>query len=142
MKMEKFEHELPLVTSVRRYRTQTKRFTKPLFPSYVFVNVRPTLRSRLFQQDLLVRTISVENQPLFVAQLEAIRAVVASGLELSLTPPLEKGTRVRITGGALFGVHGVVDDPKHPKGVVVSVDVLQQGVLVRIDPTLLEIVED
>ncbi|RME71526.1 MAG: antitermination protein NusG, partial [Verrucomicrobia bacterium] len=34
---DRFEYELPLVTSVRRYRNRTRRFTKPLFPGYVFV---------------------------------------------------------------------------------------------------------
>ena len=29
------------------------------------------------------------------------------------------------------GLVGVVDDPKNPKGIVLSVDVLQQGLLVR-----------
>ncbi|MGH8018032.1 MAG: transcription termination/antitermination protein NusG [Opitutaceae bacterium] len=140
LRAECFEHELPLVTSIRRYRTQTKRFSKPLFPGYVFVRLQPALRSRLFQQDLLVRIIPVENQTLFVSQLETIRAMIRSGLELQLTPPLEKGTKVRIMGGALYGVEGVVDDPKHPRGVVVSVDVLRQGVLVRIAPELLEVV--
>jgi hypothetical protein len=36
MAAEKFGHYLPLVESVRRYGQQTKRFTKPLFPGYVF----------------------------------------------------------------------------------------------------------
>ena len=39
MKAEKFEHYLALVQSVRHYRQQTKRFTKPLFPGYVFACV-------------------------------------------------------------------------------------------------------
>ena len=38
---EGFPHYLPLVPSVRRYRDQTKRFTKPLFPGYVFAEIPP-----------------------------------------------------------------------------------------------------
>jgi transcription antitermination factor NusG len=140
LSVERFEHDLPLVRSIRRYRTQTKRFTKPLFPGYVFVHLLPSLRNRLFQQDLVVRLIAVEDQAKFISQLEAIRAVVKCGLELNLTPPLSKGTRVRIAGGPLHGVEGVVEDPRHPKGVVVAVDVLQQGVLVRVPPENIEIV--
>lgn len=141
LSIECFAHDLPLVRSVRRYRTQTKRFTKPLFPGYVFVHLVPSLKNRLFQQDLVVRLIPVENQERFVIQLEAIRAMVRSGLELQLTPPVQKGTRVRIAGGPLHGVEGVVDDPKHPKGVVVAVDVLQQGVLVRVTPEQIEVIK-
>ena len=39
MAAEGFEHYLPLVGSVRRYPSGTKRFTKPLFPGYVFARV-------------------------------------------------------------------------------------------------------
>jgi len=57
--------------------------------------------------------------------------VVSSGLELSLHPLLKKGTRVKVAGGPLYGIEGIVDDPANPKGVIIAVDVLQQGLLVR-----------
>jgi|SRR5882724_4998275 len=129
---EQFVHYLPLVTSVRRYRTQTKRFTKPLFPGYVFAQVPAEKRNRLYQQDLLARVIVVEDQALFLQQLAAVRAIIASGFELSLQPLLTRGRRVRITGGPLHGVEGCIDDPSNPKGIVVSMDVLQQGLLVKV----------
>ena len=34
-------------------------------------------------------------------------------------------------GGALDGLEGFVDDPANPQGIVISVDVLRQGLLVR-----------
>jgi transcriptional antiterminator RfaH len=139
LRREKLEHDLPLVKSIKRYRTQTKRFTKPLFPGYVFTRVPLTLRNRLYQQDLLVRILEVIDQDAFVQQLETIRLMIRTELELRLTPLLQKGMRVRVVGGPLHGVEGMIDDPKHPKGVVVAMDVLQQGVLVRLPPENLEI---
>lgn len=136
---ERFLHELPLVPSVRKYGNQTKRFTKPLFPGYVFTRVPPELRVRLYQQDLLVRLITVEDQAAFQRQIEAVRAMITAGFDLRLTPLLKKGARVRINGGPLWGVEGMVDDPLHPKGVVLAIDVLQQGVLVKIPPDLLTV---
>jgi transcription antitermination factor NusG len=129
--VEKFTHYLPLVPSVRRYRDQTKRFTKPLFPSYVFTEIPPETKSRVYQQDLLVRAIWIEDQTGFLRQLDDVKAVVASGLELSLHPLLKKGTRVKVAGGPLYGIEGVVDDPANPRGVIIAVDVLQEGLLVR-----------
>jgi hypothetical protein len=38
---------------------------------------------------------------------------------------------VRVVGGALHGLEGFVDDPANPQGIVISVDVLRQGLLVR-----------
>lgn len=139
MTAEGFEHYLPLVTSVRRYPSQVKKFTKPLFPGYVFARVSATRRTRVFQQDLLARLIPVDDEAKFLVQLEDVRAITASGLEVALHPILRKGTTVRIISGPLKGVHGMVDDPANPSGVVIAVDVLQQGVLIKIPMSDLQI---
>ena len=136
---EQFTHYLPLVPSVRRYSDRTRKFTKPLFAGYVFAEIPPQEKNRVYQQDLLVRAIWVEDQSRLLRQLEDVRAVVASGLELSLHPLLRKGTRVKVAGGPLHGLEGVVDDPANPKGVVIAVDVLQQGLLVRLPMEKLQI---
>lgn len=74
----------------------------------------------------------VENESVFLRQLEAVKAVCASGLEAVIHPLIRKGTHVRVQGGPLHGLEGYVDDPANPRGIVVSVDVLQRGLLVRL----------
>ena len=64
---------------------------------------------------------------------------MASGLELSLHPLLKKGMRVKVVDGPLYGIEGIVDNPASPKGVVIAVDVLQQGLLVRMPMEHLQI---
>ncbi len=135
---EGFPHYLALVESVRRYGNQKKIFQKPLFASYVFAQISPEKKTRVYQQDLLVRALEVQNEPLFLEQLAAVKAVCASGYETALAPLMRRGTRVRVNGGALNGVEGFVDDPANPQGIVVSMDVLQQGVLVRLPIDLLK----
>lgn len=136
---EKFPYDLPLVQSVRRYRTQTKRFTKPLFPGYVFAQIDPGRRHRLFQQDLIVRFLDVPNQAALAQQLESIRRMITAGFDLYVTPLLKKGRGVRVVGGPLHGLEGMVHDPDHPQGIVVAVDVLQKGVLIRLPPENLRV---
>jgi len=131
LKAEGFEHYLPLAESVKRYGTQTKRFTKPLFPGYVFAQVVLENKARIYQQDLLARVIPITHEGLFLRQMDAVRTLVASGVELTVRPLLVRGARVRVTAGPLWGVEGVVDDPSNPKGIIVAVDVLQQGLHVR-----------
>lgn len=138
MAAERFEHYLALVQSIRRYRQQTKRFTKPLFPGYVFARVPFEKKARIYQQDLLARAIPVEDEATFLRQLGDVKAIVESGFELSLLPLLTKGRRVKVTGGPLHGLEGYVDDPKNPAGIVISVDVLRQGLLVRVPVENLE----
>lgn len=132
MTAEKFEHYLPLVQSVRKYAQQTKRFTKPLFPGYVFAKVPTEKKARIYQQDLLARAITVEDEASFLHQLDDVKTIVASGFELSVMPLLTKGRRVKIVGGPLHGLEGFVDNPSNPQGVVIAVDVLQQGLLVKL----------
>ena len=128
---EKVEHYLPLIESVKRYGAQTKRFTKPLFAGYVFAKVVMENKARIYQQDLLARVIPVIDEAKLLHQMEDVRTLVASGLELTLRPLIQRGTRVRVTGGPLWGLEGVVDDPSNPQGIIVAVDVLQQGLHVR-----------
>ena len=132
MAAEGFEHYLPLVGSVRRYPSGTKRFTKPLFPGYVFARVPEASRARIYQQELIARAIRVDDEARFLAQIDDVRRIVASGVELCLIPFLTPGRRVRIAGGPLHGVEGLVDDSSDPQGVVIAVDVLRQGLLLRI----------
>ncbi|MBM3853373.1 MAG: antitermination protein NusG [Verrucomicrobia bacterium] len=138
MQAEKFEHYLPLVESVRKYRQQTKRFTKPLFPGYVFAQVPVELKPRIYQQELLARAIIVEDVPKFLRQLADVKTIIASGFQLTVMPLLTKGRRAKILGGPLHGLEGIVDNPANPKGIVLAVDVLQQGLLVRVPAAQLQ----
>ena len=129
---ERMAHYLPLVQSIRRYPGQTKRFSKPLFPGYVFARVPLERKARIYQQELIARAIPVADEARFLGQIEQVRAMVASGYELTVLPLLTRGRRVKVTGGPLHGLEGYVDDPTHPNGIVISVDVLRQGLLVKL----------
>jgi transcription antitermination factor NusG len=132
MAAEGFEHYLPLVASIRRYPGETKRFTKPLFPGYVFARVPPAGKARIYQQELLARAIPVDDEARFLLQLEDVRKIVSSGVALTVVPLLTRGRRVRVVGGPLHGLEGLVDDSSNPQGIVISVDVLRQGLLLRV----------
>jgi transcriptional antiterminator RfaH len=139
MAAEHFEHYLALVQSVRKYRQQTKRFTKPLFPGYVFARVPLEQKARIYQQDLLARAITVVDEARFLRQLADVKSIVVSGYEFTVLPLLTRGRRVKIVGGPLHGLEGFVDDPSNPRGVVLSVDVLQQGLLVKVPAENLQV---
>lgn len=137
---EKIEHYLPLIEGVRRYGRHTRRFSNPLFPGYVFGRIISEHKARIYQQELLVRVIPVDNQAAFLRQLEDVRLLVSSGFDLTLRPPIQKGTRVRVISGPLWGLEGVVDDPASPKGIIVAVDVLQQGLHVPMSAENIEVI--
>ena len=129
---ERMAHYLPVVTSTRRYGNRERTHTKPLFTGYVFARVPDERRARIFQQDLLARTITVEDERRFLAQLADVQRVVSTGFETTLAPLYRKGSPVRVMGGALRGLEGIIDDPDNPKGIIIEVDVLQQGLRVAV----------
>jgi transcriptional antiterminator RfaH len=135
---EQFEHLLPLYDSIHVYRGRKRIFKKPIFTSYVFVRVSSHQRTRIFQRDLLVRAIVINDYAVFVQQLESVRLVIASGNSFHPAASIVKGRRVKIIDGPLYGVEGMVD-AVDPGCVVVCIDVLRQGVSVKLPQSSIEL---
>jgi transcription antitermination factor NusG len=129
---EGFAHELPLAKVQRRYGVRIRVHSKPLFPGYVFTQVPEESKTRCYQQNLIVRLIPVNDETKFLTQLEEVRRIIASGLETAVRPLFPKGQIVQVVSGPLRGLQGVVDDPNRPGGVIIMIDALQQGLLVKI----------
>lgn len=129
---ERMAHYLPVVTNVRRYGNRERTSTLPLFPGYVFARVPNERKARIYQLDLLARTLPVTNEPAFLHQLADVQRVVSSGFEVTLHPLFKKGAPVRVVSGPLRGLEGVIDDATNPRGIIVTVDVLQQGLHVSL----------
>ena len=73
------------------------------------------------------------------SEIDAIQKLVRSELPIFPYPYLREGQRVRITGGPLADVEGMVVRGNPKKGLlVVSVGLLRRSVAVQIDCTLLE----
>lgn len=132
MNAERMAHYLPLINSVRRYGARERTFTKPLFTGYVFARVPLDQKARIYQMDLLARAIPVDDETRFLRQLADVQRVVTSGYDTVLHPLFKRGAPVRVVSGPLRGVEGVVDDPNNPKGIVITVDVLQQGLHIAV----------
>lgn len=135
---EAWGHFLPLRESHKVYQGRRRLHTVPLFPGYVFARIPMENRARAFQRDLLIRTIRVEQESAFLAQLEQVRILIASGLDLTLEPHLKPGIQVRVIGGPLLGTLATVHALDDRGSLVIAMDVLQKGVRVRIDPQLVE----
>ncbi len=136
---ERMAHYLPTVTNVRQYGNRTRKSELPLFASYVFARVPAERKARIYQMDLLVRALDVPDEPTLLIQLADVQRVVNSGLETALRPLFRKGEPVRVMSGPLRGLEGVIDNPDNPQGIIIAVDVLQQGIHVAVPMTDLKI---
>jgi transcription antitermination factor NusG len=73
------------------------------------------------------------------SEVDAIQKLIRSALPIFPYPFLREGQRVRITGGPLASVEGILVRGNPKKGlVVVSIELLQRSVAVQLDCTLME----
>ena len=113
---------LPLVTEVHRWSDRRKSVELPLFGCYVFVKVPPTGEDRLrvLRIDGVLKFVGTRGvgTPIAEAQIDAVRTLI--------------GQRVRVRGGALDGVEGILLSRNDDNTLVVSIDAIQRSLAVRI----------
>jgi transcription antitermination factor NusG len=66
-------------------------------------------------------------------QIEAVQAVVSQKLPWSIYPFLNIGQRVRIRGGSMDGVEGILVARDGDRKLVVSIDAIQRSMAVQIE---------
>jgi transcription antitermination factor NusG len=127
---------LPLVTRLHNWSDRRKKVDLPLFPGYVFVHTFSTPESRLS----ILRTSGVAGfvgsqgygTPIPEKQIDDIRLIVENGVPFEAYPYLHINERVRIRGGALDGVEGTLTAKNADHSLVVSIELIQRSILVRV----------
>ena len=130
---------LPQMDSKRVYQRRIVNFTKPMFPSYLFVVLDPRQRQTLLISGYTVSFIRVSQQDQLLEELLNIKLSRTPEIELANTLWLSEGLKVEIMSGPLKGVTGVVEDHAKLDEVRLQVNILRQAVLVKIDPRLVKI---
>ena len=126
---------LPTIPKWSRWKDRRKRVDWPLFQGYCF--------ARVAREDTrVVRTcagvagvVSFDGQVAAIpdAEIEGIRALVTSDLQYDPCPLLPEGSLVEVTGGPLQGVVGRLVRKGARARLVLSVDLIGQGVSVEVD---------
>jgi transcription antitermination factor NusG len=127
---------LPLVTEVHRWSDRKKSVELPLFGCYVFVKLPATGEDRLrvLRIDGVFKFVGARGvgTPIAESQIEAVRTLIGQQIPWSAHPFLQIGQRVRVRGGALDGVEGILLARNDDNTLVVSVDAIQRSLAVRI----------
>jgi transcription antitermination factor NusG len=129
---------LPLVTEIRRWSDRKKKVELPLFSCYVFVKLVPSNndeRMRVYRTNGVFRIVSMRGEaiPIPEEQIDALRTVVTQQVPWSPHPFLKIGQRVRIRGGSLEGVEGVLLSQNEGRTLIISVDAIQRSLAVRVE---------
>jgi transcription antitermination factor NusG len=138
-----FDPFLPKVDAWSRRRGERRVVSTPLFSGYLFIrHPRMTKASyiELCKVRGLVRVLGERWDRLEVVpdvEVDGIRTVLDARVPVMPHPYLRSGERVRIMGGPLADVEGVLVRTKPNKGLVVlRVALLQRSVAVEVDCTL------
>jgi len=131
---------LPLYSTTRRWQDRNKVISLPLFPCYVFLKGNVDRRLDILTTPGVHSIISTAGQPAAIPSdvMDAVRRTVESGARVDPHPFLKHGEMVRIKGGILAGVKGILVRKKNVLRLVVSVEMLGKAVAVEVDADLIE----
>jgi transcription antitermination factor NusG len=127
---------LPVVSTTRQWSDRRRIVELPLFSQYVFVRIAQNSNTRVS----VLRTNGVTN---FVGprgigvtisdqEIDGVRRLVAQSVSVSPHPFLNVGNRVRIRGGALDGLQGILKAVNGDQTLVLSVKLIQRSLAIRI----------
>ena len=126
---------LPSVPRWSRWKDRRKRIDWPLFPGYCFVRIDPADSLLVLKCRGVVKLVSIEGRPAPIPdqEIENIRTLVTSDLSYDPCPLIKVGAIVEVIAGPLKGVTGrLIRKGTHAR-LLLSVDLIGQGVSVQID---------
>ena len=127
---------LPLLSQVHRWSDRRKVVQVPLFPGYLFVHVPLSVEARLevLQTIGVVSFVGSHGQGLAIPdkQVEDIRTILDQKVPCTLYPFLRAGQRVRIRGGCLDGVEGLLVACNSDRSLVISLGPIRQSLAIRV----------
>jgi transcription elongation factor/antiterminator RfaH len=134
---------LPVIERMRRWKDRKKLISFPLFPGYLFVRISRNQSEKLtiLKTPGVVRFIGrIPGEPEAVPdeQILSLKRLVESKETLDPYPYLKEGNKVKIKNGPLAGVEGILVERKGMHNLVLSVDILQQGVSIQVDASSVE----
>jgi transcription antitermination factor NusG len=136
LEKQSIESFLPLVKRTHKWSDRTKEVALPLFAGYNFV--RLTLcspdRLRVLKTHGVAGFVGVRGIgiPIPEAQIESLKTVVVKQIPFQDYPFLQVGQRVRIRGGALDGVEGILAQ-KGERNLVISVEPIHRSLSICVD---------
>lgn len=134
---------LPLLNQVHNWSDRRSKVEVPMFSCYTFVRMVQAIDERL----KVLRTPGVlgfvgsgrQGTPIPDDQIESLRTAIREKIPCAVHPFINAGQRVRIRGGSLDGVEGILVRQGGDQSVVVSVELLQRSVSIRVDGYVVEL---
>ena len=128
---------LPTTREVRQWSDRRKVLDVPLFSCYVFVKVSLSddVYVRLLKIPGVLRWLTRNGKPCEIPpeELDPIRRIICGGIPSSPHPFLAAGDRVRVHGGCLEGLEGILVSDPDGKKIVLTVEQLHRSISISGD---------
>jgi len=135
LERKQYDAFLPTITRWSRWKDRKKKIDWPLFPGYCFAKFNADEALAILKCTGVVSIVSVEGKPAAIPEqeIESIRTLVGSELQYDPCPLIREGMVVEVIHGALKGVVGrLVRKGTHAR-LILSVNLIGQGVSVEVD---------
>ena len=134
---------LPLLEEAHRWSDRQQPVFVPLFSGYTFVHfdLAAGLRTDLLQTEGVIGFVTAGRvaAPISVKQIEDLKLLLSRKTPCALHAFLKIGQRVRIRGGCLDGIEGILSQSGDKK-LVISIASIQRAVAIAIEGYELEMV--
>ena len=128
---------LPVMSQVHRWSDRRKTVQMALFPGYTFVRTTDTPESfvRVLATPGIVGFVGAGGRgiPIPEKQIEDIQMVLTQDVACAIHPFLRVGQRVRVRGGCLDGVEGLLVAINGNKSLVISVESIPSSIAICIE---------
>lgn len=132
---------LPLQKKIKQWSDRKKLVETPLFTSYVFVNITRSFYDEVLRTHGVVKYITFEGKAATIpaSQIDNLRIIVDSDADVETTwERRKKGEKVRVNGGPLHGLEGILISEGSKKKVLVQVDRLDQNLVIEVPLAFIE----
>jgi len=134
LEANRYETFVPVYHKRHRDETRARDIGLPVFPGYVCCRFNISDQSRVLMTPGVVQILSAGNAPAALDQVEiaSLQTAIRAQLRIEPFPFMQMGERIRIEGGVLAGIEGIVIGFKEKLRLVLSVTLLQKSVLLEI----------
>jgi len=134
------EHFLPLMPQLRNWKDRKKIVNMPIFPGYVFVNIKLSEKIHVLRANGVVRFIEFNGSPSPIpdAQIEDVRQLLKYPDRVETASYFNCGDPVEITVGPFSGIKGKIIHSRGKQRLLVGIEIIQQAISVEIDSAWLK----
>jgi len=135
---------LPLLQQFHRWSDRRSKVEVPMFSCYAFVRIAQTAEERLkvLGTPGVLGFVGSERQgtPIPAEQIESLRTAIREKIPCLPHPYVSAGSRVRIRGGSMDGVEGILVRQGGDQSLIVSVELLHRSISIRVEGYDIELV--